>query len=175
MARTFSALPLMKNPLVGIATITGGMGIMAVDGCRHGLEIARLSAGTKQKLGAISPAWLTINNPVDIWPAMIASQPFIKPLVNAVETLLSDQQLGAVMLIAGAFDAAWGKQLSQVLTELASAHPEKPLACCLYGPYAGEAIISIQEAGKLIAFPTPERAMRALGRLNEYSRLRGRL
>ena len=173
LARTFSVVPLMERAKIGVATISGGLGIMAIDGCQHSnLEISRLSPKTKKLLDAISPSWLNVSNPVDIWPAMMNSQPFIKPLIDGLETLLSDHELGAVLLICGAFDRKFGTELCQLLNELAAAHQDKPLACCLYGPYGDEVIKELQDAGKVAGFPTPERAIRALARLNEYSQFR---
>lgn len=173
LARTFSVLPLMERAKIGVATISGGLGIMAIDSCQEcNLDIGELSHKTKRLLDAMSPSWINISNPADIWPAMMNSQPFIKPLIDGLETLLSDHQLGAVLLICGAFDRKFGTELCQLLNELAAAHQDKPLACCLYGPYGDEAIKEMQDTGKVVGFPTPERAIRALARLNEYSQFR---
>jgi len=106
---------------------------------------------------------------------MMASQPVIKPLVDGLKALLADHELGAVLFIGAAFDEGWGINLCQLLSELAAAHQDKPLACCIYGPYADQAIKELQDTGKAVGFPTPERAIRALARLNEYSQLRSRL
>ena len=173
LARTFSVLPLMEKPRIGVVTISGGLGIVTIDGSQQsGLEIGQLSANTKKLLDAMSPSWLNIGNPVDIWPAMMTSPSVMKPLIDGLEALLSDEQLGAVLFIGGAFDEKWATRLCQLLTELAVDHQDKPVACCIYGPYGDEAIRQLQDAGKAVGFPTPERAIRALARLKEYSQLR---
>jgi len=172
LVRVFSLLPLMEKPKVGVATISGGLGIMAIDGCQHSaLEIATLSPQTKRLLDAISPPWLKVDNPVDIWPAMMTSPSVTKPLTDSLEILLSDSELGAVLFIGAIFDKNFGSEFCQLLTELATAHQDKPLACCLYGPYADEVIKELQNAGNVAGFPTPERAIRALAQLSEYSLL----
>ena len=176
LTRAFSVLPLMKNAKVGVITLTGGLGIITIDGSQHSnLEISKLSSETKKRLEEISPSWLNVTNPVDIWPAMMTSQSVTGPLADGLETLLSDKQLAAVLLIGAAFNETWRTMNCQLVAELAAAYRDKPLVCCLYGPYSGEAINEIQNAGKIAGFPTPERAIRALSRLNEYSQLRGRL
>ncbi|MCK4331320.1 MAG: hypothetical protein KAW81_02080, partial [Dehalococcoidia bacterium] len=173
LARTFSVLPLMEKPRIGVVTISGGLGIVTIDGSQQsGLEIGQLSANTKKLLDAMSPSWLNISNPVDIWPAMMTSPSVMKPLIDGLEGLLSDEQLGAVLFIGGAFNEEWATRLCQLLTELAADHQDKPVACCIYGPYGDEAIWQLQDAGKAVGFPTPERAIRALARLKEYSQLR---
>jgi len=176
LAKAFSILPLMKNPEVGIITVSGALGIMTIDGCRHSdLEIGKLSDNTKKLLEAMSPPWLNINNPVDIWPATLTSQSTMKPLMDGLEILLSDDQLGAALFICAAFDEKWSTELCQSLTELATIHQDKALACCIYGPNGNEAIKQLQYAGRVAGFPTPERAFRALSQLNKYSQLRGGL
>ena len=176
LARTFSVLPLMGKPRIGVVTISGGLGIVTIDGSQQsGLEIGQLSANTKKLLDAMSPSWLNISNPVDIWPAMMTSPSVMKPLIDGLEALLSDEQLGAALFIGGAFDEKWATRLCQLLTQLAVDHQDKPVACCIYGPYGDEAIRQLQDAGKAVGFPTPERAIRALARLKEYSGLRRRL
>lgn len=141
LARTFSVLPLMQSSKIGVATISGGLGIMTIDACQHsGLEICRLSRKTKNRLDTIFPAWLDASNPVDIWPAMMSSQSTMRPLVDGLEALLSDRELGAVLFISGVFDKNWSINLCQLLNELAAAHQDKPLVCCIYGPRGDEDI-----------------------------------
>jgi acyl-CoA synthetase (NDP forming) len=126
-------------------------------------------------LNTMAPSWLKVSNPVDIWPIMITSQPITKLLIDGLEALLADQELGAVLFIGAAFDEKWGTSLCQLLSDLASAHQDKPLMCSIYGPSAGQAIQEMQDVGKVVGFHTPERAINALARLNEYSRLRSGL
>jgi len=173
LARTFAVLPLMERPEIGVVTISGALGIVAIDDCqRFSLEIGGLSADTKRLLDAMSPSWLDVGNPVDIWPAMMISPTVMKPLADGLESLLSDDQVGGVLFIGAAFDEKWSIGLCQLLTELATAHQDKPLACCIYGPCGNQAIGELQNSGRVAGFPTPERAVRALARLSEYSQLR---
>jgi len=176
LARTFSVLPLMKKSKIGVTTLSGGLGIMAIDACKNlGIGIDRLSPKTQKLLDTMAPSWLKVSNPVDIWPLMMTSQPVMKPLIDGLEALLADHELGAVLFIGAAFDEKWGTGLCHLLSELAAAHQDKSLVCCIYGPYAEQAIKEMQDADKVVGFPTPERAMRALARLNEYSLLRSGL
>lgn len=173
LTRAFCILPPMETPKVGVITITGGLGVMAIDACRHSVvRIDTLSPKTKSLLNAMSPVWLSVGNPVDIWPAMMTSQIPLRPLIDGLKILLSDSDIGAVLFIGAAFDEKWGSGICQLLTELATAYENKPLVCCIYGPYAAETVERLQSEGKVVGFATPERAMRALIRLYEYSELR---
>ena len=176
LTRAFSILPLMKNQKVGVATASGGMGIMTLDACQNsGLEIGKLTPKTQKKIESMSPQWLKVSNPVDFWPTITTAPSLIKSLIDILEIMLSDQELGAVMLTMVAFNEEWGMEIYQFLNELATAHPDKPLVAYLYGPYGDETIKMLQTAGKVTAYSTPERAIRALARLYEYSKLRSRL
>jgi acyl-CoA synthetase (NDP forming) len=176
LTRIFSVLPPMKKSKIGVVTISGALGVMTIDASQNfDIGIDALSPKTQKLLDMMAPSWLKVSNPVDIWPIMIELQPITKLLIDGLEILLTDHELGAVFFIGAAFDERWATDLCKILTELAAAHPDKPLVCSIYGPSAGQAINEMQDAGKVVGFPTPERAIRALGRLNEYSRLRGRL
>lgn len=173
LTRAFCILPTMETPKIGVITITGGLGVMAIDACQHSaVKIDKLSPETKTLLDAMSPPWLSVGNPVDIWPAMMVSESSLRPLVDGLKILLSDSEIGAVLFIGAAFDEKWGSGLCQLLTELALAYHDKPLVCCIYGPYTNETVKKLQDAGKVVGFTTPERAIRALARLYEYSQLR---
>jgi len=176
LTRTFSCLPLMEGPKIGVATFSGGLGIIAIDGCQYpSLELNKLSSKTKQRLESIFPSWLNVSNPVDVWPAMMNSRPINKRLRESLEILLADKQLDAVAFIGGSFYKEYTNELCPLLNEIATTYQTKPFVCSLYGPYANEAIKELHNGGKIAAFPTPERAIRALARLNEYSLFRKRL
>jgi acetyltransferase len=176
LVRTFSVLPLMKNPKIGVITISGALGVMAIDASKNlDIKIDKLSPKTRKVLNAMAPSWLKVSNPVDIWPIMITAEPITKLLIDGLEALLSDQEVGAVLFICAAFDGKWATSLCQISSEAAAAHPDKPLVCSIYGPSAGQAIQEMQDVGKVVGFHTPERALNALARLNEYSRLRSGL
>ena len=72
LVRTFSVLPLMKKSKIGVATISGALGVMAIDASKNfDIGIDRLSPKTQKLLNTMAPSWLKVSNPVDIWPIMI--------------------------------------------------------------------------------------------------------
>ena len=59
----------MAGPRLGIMTVTGAGGIMAVDACEDlGLEVAALPDGLARKLEEGTPDWIHVGHPIDIWP-----------------------------------------------------------------------------------------------------------
>jgi acetyltransferase len=176
LTRAFSMLPLMKKSKIGVATISGALGVMTIDANQNfDMGIDKLSPKTQKLLDMMAPSWLRVSNPLDIWPIMIEAQPITKLFTDGLEVLLGNYELGAVLVICAAFDEKWATDLCQLLTEVAAVHQDKPLACCVYGPCAAQAINEMQDAGRVAGFPTPERAIRTLARLNEYSQSRSGL
>ena len=176
LSKTFLYLPLIKNKRVGVATFTGAVGVIALDACRqYNLEMAELSPQTRAKIGAMSPPWLNIDNPVDIWPAiMTANIPLLEALREGYEALLADPGVDIVLLIIGAYPREIVTKLSRLILGVVDAFEEKPVVCCAYGPYAQELSEELEQSGKTVVFPSPERAARALARLAQYSEFRQR-
>jgi len=173
LTRIFAIFKSMKTPKVGVATVSGGLGIAAIDACQQArVNIDKLSPQTQKALDPLFPSFLHASNPVDIWPVMIDYKPPTKPLIFCLDTLLSDPELGAVLFLCPIFDEAWLNEYSEVLNGVAERYPGKPFVCALWGPYGDVAIKRLQDQGRIVAFPTPERAIKALSRLAEYSQQR---
>ena len=72
MRNAVQALLLMKEmrgPRLGVITVTGAGGIMAVDACEElGLTLAKLPAGLAERLKEGLPGWVHVGHPIDIWP-----------------------------------------------------------------------------------------------------------
>jgi len=169
--RILSALPLMKGRKTGVLTYTGGFGVASIDACqKFGLELAELSPATAERLKEVYPPWLAVANPVDIWPATILSKrPMLKVFREALEILFSDLAVDAVLCICGIWENAVCNKFCQFTEKLAQNYPHKPLVWYLYGPLANEAKSALEDTGKTRAFSSPDRAIRALAHLADYS------
>jgi acetyltransferase len=176
LIKAFSHLPLMKGRSIGIISLSGGIGLMAKDACEeYQLNMPDLSPETREDIANISPEWHAINNPVDIWPAMgISKRPFGEVLKNTVETILTDRQIDAVLLIVGAWFESISPPFSEIVLEVADKFKDKPIA---WAPYEGwlykitarEIENKIKKHGKVAVFSSPKRALRALSKLADYS------
>ena len=176
LTKIFSHLPLMKGRSIGIITLSGGLGLMSMDACdEYKLNISEFSPETKEKIIGISPKWLAINNPVDIWPAvMMSRRPFGEILETVIEAVLRDDKIDAVLLIIGAWFDSISPPFSDSILEISNRFKDKPIA---WAPYEGwmsnMTARDIEEKldlnGRVAIFSSPKRAIRALSKLVEYS------
>lgn len=172
LAKAFLNVPLMKGKGVGVITITGAGGIMATDTLeKYNLRLARLSPKTLEKIAALAPSWQRMDNPADIWPAyMIAGHPRDEVFATTSEAFLNDEDVSGVILIYASFP----EQLAQAavdpmlcLPRLAAKFSEKPVLLWLYGSEVEEMASKLM-ADKILVYPTLERAIRTLSKLNQY-------
>jgi acetyltransferase len=171
-----SSVMKMESRRIGVITLSGGLGVIALDACqRYKMEIAELSGDTKQKIADFSPSWLNIANPVDLWPAMtISERPFTEIIGECLQAVLEDRGVDAVLLIVGVWFEKVQPPISDVVLEVTSNY-EKPV---VWAPYEGWLYnissdeIAEKVKGKVAVFSTPDRAIRALARLWEYSQFR---
>ena len=173
--KAFCTLPLMQERRIGIITYTGGFGIMGLDACqKFGLEVAKPSSLSIDRLSAVSPSWLDVGNPADIWPAVVVAKKgsLFEVLEIAIESFLDDPGVDAVLCILGAFKPAIAVSLRQLVEQAAKSHPDKPLVFYFYVAFADEAKDELEKTGKTLVFPSPDRAIRALGHLADYSEFR---
>ncbi len=71
-AKVFANCPIPKGDRVAIITNSGGPGIMATDAiCEYGMQMAKITDETKEKLRSFLPSAASVKNPID----MIASAP----------------------------------------------------------------------------------------------------
>ena len=172
LVRAFLYLPLMRGRGIGIATGSGGIGIMSMDACaEHNLEVAELSPWTKRRLKAMSPSWHMIGNPLDTWPiVMLAPRPLAETFKALVTEVLRDSHVNGLLFFGGAWFEHLTPPITQVITELADAFPAKPLAFCfcegwLYDIRARDLSEKLEQIGKGAIFSNPDDAVRALARL----------
>jgi acyl-CoA synthetase (NDP forming) len=172
--RAFYKLAPVKGKRVGIISYTGGFGVMGIDACqKYGLEVAKFSPQTISVLGEILPSWQGVGNPADLGPAiMVKKAPAFETLEIAMKAVLNDPGVDAILGIFGAFAPSVGAAYYQVAEKAAMSHPDKPLVFYFYGPFVAEALGEFQAKDGTMAFPSPDRAIRALGHLADYSEFR---
>lgn len=176
MVKVFFTAPLPKGNRVGMVTLVGGIGVMAVDACADlGLEMPELSPQVKNRLGPSFPDWFPPTNPVDVWPASYA-RPFREVNRDALEALMEDPGIDSLVAITWVprpprfeiFDS------SEDMLAVAQKYPQKPLICFCYGPAKNVGNLQIESSRQIAAYPSIERALRAVAALWRYSRYRQR-
>ena len=122
-AKVFANCPIPKGNRVAIITNSGGPGIMATDAvCEHGMQMAKLTDATKEKLRSFLPAAASVKNPVD----MIASAP-IEHYKQTLETVIADENVDMIITIYLPFLGLKDIDVAQALMEIKAKNPQKPV------------------------------------------------
>ncbi len=122
-AKVFANCPIPKGDRVAIITNSGGPGIMATDAiCEYGMQIAKITDETKEKLRSFLPAAASVKNPVD----MIASAP-IEHYMQTLETVIADDNVDMIMVIYLPFLGLKDIDVAKAIMEIKAKNPQKPV------------------------------------------------
>jgi len=126
VGKALSMVPLPKGNRVSFLTPSGAMLVVLSDFCISlGLEVPELEEETRQRLQEISPPYIRMRNPVDIWPAAT-----VKGVEfgyrEGMEAVLKDPNIDAVVPIL-MLTKETGIPPFDFIIELAKKYPEKPV------------------------------------------------
>ncbi len=122
-AKMFATCPIPKGDRVAIITNSGGPGIMATDAvCEYGMQIAKISDDTKEKLRSFLPSAASVKNPID----MIASAP-IEHYKQTLETVIADENVDMIMVIYLPFLGLKDIDVAHAIMEIKAKNPQKPV------------------------------------------------
>jgi acetyltransferase len=166
---TLLNLPLMQGNRIGVITFSGGAGIMVSDGLeRQGLQLAEFSANTIDQLAKLSPKWMPLGNPLDIWPAVMLHSAR-KAYQVALKAVLEDDQVDGVICIAIApLNEFSFLNVADALNEVLEGFPaQKPVVGWIYGPNTAEVKERFEAHRRIMIYPTLETATWALSLLRD--------
>jgi len=125
-AKAFSMIPLPKGNRVSFLTPSGAMLVTLSDLCISlGLEVPELEEETRQRLQDISPPFIRMRNPVDIWAAAtVRGVEF--GYREGMEAVLKDPNIDAVVPVL-MLTKETGIPSYNFILELAKKYPEKPI------------------------------------------------
>jgi acyl-CoA synthetase (NDP forming) len=192
-AKAFANYPLPQGNRVGIITRGGGWGVITVDGCAENrLEVPPLPQKLIRKLDKILPKYWSRGNPVDL-VATIAKDPYLECL----EILAAWDGIDAILALGakrGVDSYPYSKEVKKpkplldaimLATEVIQQYAQKPdkvlmnlgqlvkrhrkpiIAVSLASELSHRSFL---EAFQVVSYPTPERAVRVLGHMVDYSR-----
>ena len=122
-AKVFATCPIPKGDRVAIITNSGGPGIMATDAvCEYGMQMAKISDSTKEKLRSFLPSAASVKNPID----MIASAP-IEHYKQTLETVIADENVDMIMVIYLPFLGLKDIDVAKAVMEIKAQYPQKPV------------------------------------------------
>jgi acyl-CoA synthetase (NDP forming) len=160
----FTWLPLPRGRKVAIVSGMGGTCVGASDNCiLAGLEMARLSQGTIDRLAKIlPPVGTSISNPLDIGVASLLTPQLYG---DATRILAEDEGVDMIMAITAPDNPRSIKSLAQAAPSV-----KKPLVATLF-EIAG--LVEPEMKGLLAqnipAYYEPKRATTVLARMAEYA------
>ncbi|HHU76493.1 MAG TPA: acetate--CoA ligase family protein [Firmicutes bacterium] len=173
LSKAFYTFDGIGGKRIGIISISGGAGVMAVDACiRYGLEIATPTEATMEQLGKLFPKWASCQNPMDIWPASMFHG-YQNCCRLTLEAFLRDPQIDAVIYMTGSFLSTEDDFLdaSADIREIAGKYPHKPVVVSSCGNNYRYYEEELEREGTVLYYFTLERAARALAALYNYHHL----
>ena len=171
--KTLLNLPGMAGSRVGVITYSGGAGIMVSDGLdKHGLQLASFSDETISQVAKLSPNWMPLGNPLDIWPAVMLHGAR-KVYTLALKAVMQDPGVDAVICIAIAPLPQFSfLDVSESLNEALEAFPvKKPVIVWTYGPKPQEIDKRFESRKRIMTYPSLELAAWALSLLRDRYRI----
>ncbi|TES88445.1 MAG: hypothetical protein E3J93_02800, partial [Dehalococcoidia bacterium] len=100
VARALACMPLPKGNRVSFIAPSGAMLVVLADLCHQqwGLGVPELEEKTRRRLQEISPDYIRMRNPVDIWPSVFDHSVEFS-YREAIEALMEDKNIDAVVPI----------------------------------------------------------------------------
>ncbi len=153
---------------VAVVSNSGALRGLSLDLCQDiGLKIPEVSPATAVKLKKILPSFAAIDNPLDVTAAAM-TKPAL--LGDSVQAFMDDPGIGFVLV------AAMGGGFAQQMSKWNAVKPmltggAKPAALCFLGddyPLNNAVVHDVRAAG-VPFFRSPERALRAVGRVAAWS------
>jgi acyl-CoA synthetase (NDP forming) len=197
LSAAFSSLPLPAGNRVAIMTLGGGWGVVTADLCvEYGLSVPQLSAEVISQIDQILPPYWSRTNPVDLVAEMDLAVPMMlsESLIgwDGCDVLIHLGILGRKTFVGKMIESAVAvdphcdralfEKIPQRLLEFDAAYTEhivrlmekygKPaLGVSLLADQCSRTVTNIEGTQhKGVAFPTPERAVKALAALYSYRR-----
>ena len=167
--KALSMAPLPRGPRISFLAPSGAMLVSLADLCiRLGLEVPDLSPEALERIQQISPPFIRMRNPVDIWAsASVHGVEF--GYREGMEAVLKDPNIDAVVAVLMLTEDT-GIPPFDFIVDLAGKYPEKPVLVTFSGDkhYEDECKAFIESRG-VASFPEIEQPFEALSILSRCS------
>lgn len=149
---------------VGVITDGGGLGVLTVDSVeREGMDIAKMSDVSRQKLRETLPAKIPIANPLDI-----IADSGVEIYEKAINAMMEDENVDSIVVIVLFQAPAVDSRIVEVLVK-ASDRKKKPiLVVGVGGEYTRQNRKTLDSYG-IPTYGSPETAVRALKKFTDYA------
>jgi acetyltransferase len=161
ISQALAWLPRPAGSRVGVVTLSGAMGVMAVDEMEGtGLTLASFAPETVAAIARYLPSWQPVRNPADVWMALSAGAE--QAHARILDAVLADRGVDMLLSILLPIPNADFAAVRKVFARLQREHREKPIVLVLVGGLVKERWLSALEPLKLPVYSDPGAAVRAL-------------
>ncbi len=87
---------------------------------------------------------------------------------TSLEALLGDEQMDAVLYMTTELEEEPALDVADTILDVASNHPLKPIVSWRYSASISPASVRLEQSGRVLAYPSCERAVRTLAALATY-------
>lgn len=164
-ARAFSTQSLPKGNRIAIITDGGGFGVLATDEAeRQGLQLPKPSKELKKRISSVMPSYGILENPIDLTGDADAERYRV-----VIEACMKSKEYDGIIAVTLFQVPTLEREVVDHIVKLYKKYKKPLLACAAGGKFTEEL------SGKLISegvpvYPTPERAIKAMKALVEYSK-----
>ncbi len=170
LAKIFDCRCVPRGNRVAVVTYSGGIGSMAADACSDfGLELAELSKDTVDKIKPTVLPSAKVSNPLDTFSVGIPSDinsVYRVPLMAFMDDPNVDMALSCFMVNR----LVWRIDFEDLLSNLRQLWTKPVIGWAIGEDSLVRECAEILEEGGMPVFPSPERAVRAMGALWGYHR-----
>ena len=132
VAKALSSMPLPAGNRVSFLSPSGAFTVCMTDLCQSvGLEVPDIENKTRKRLQDISPSFIRMRNPVDIFGS-VGLHSFEFSYGEAMEAVLRDKNIDAVVAILMLTDET-GVPSYDFIVDLARKYPAKPIYVTFMG------------------------------------------
>jgi acetyltransferase len=169
LARAFAAQPLPEGPNLTVVTNSGGPGILAADACEDaGLNLARPSLSTLEKLTEALPPFASIYNPIDIIGDAKAER-----YRATLEAVAEDELTHAILVLLTPTASAEIVETAQAVIDVAKTCAKPIFASFMGDERIGPGRDMLLKAG-IPCYGYPEPAVRAISAMLAHYRWKNR-
>ena len=134
VAKALACAPLPRGNRVSFLSPSGAFTVCMTDLCRAvGLEVPDLEEKTRKRLQDLSPPFIRMRNPIDIYGS-VNLHSFEFAYGEAMEAVLADRNIDAVVVILLVTDET-GVPSYDFIVDLARKHPTKPVFVTFMGQH----------------------------------------
>ena len=168
-SRALALFPYPKGNKIAIITNAGGPAIMTTDAAiKVGLELAKLTSKTKEKLKEGLPETANIKNPVDVLGDASPDR-----FAFALETVLKDPNVDGIIYLVTPQSVTDPSGTANVAIKHAT-KSEKPILCSFFGGTRCGDAERILADNKVPTYLYPKRAVKSMKTLYDYTIIKNR-